>query len=127
MLVLSVASTINMVVYERTGEFGTLLALGLRRRQIFKLVLLENALLGLLGSLLGVVAGGALAGLISGIGISMPPPPGSNVGYTAVIRLVPWVLVVAALTGALAAVMAAVLPARRASRLPVVDALRHNI
>jgi len=127
MLVLSVASTINMVVYERTGEFGTLLALGLRRRQIFKLVLLENALLGLLGSLLGVVAGGALAGLISGIGISMPPPPGSNVGYTATIRLVPWVLVMAALTGALAAVMAAVLPARRASRLPVVDALRHNI
>ena len=127
MLVLSVASTINMVVYERTGEFGTLLALGLRRRQIFKLVLLENALLGLLGSLLGVVAGSALAGMISGIGISMPPPPGSNVGYTASIRLVPWVLVVATLTGALAAVMAAVLPARRASRLPVVDALRQNI
>jgi len=127
MLVLSVASTINMVVYERTGEFGTLLALGLRRRQIFKLVLLENTLLGLLGSLLGVVAGSALAGLISGIGISMPPPPGSNVGYTATIRLVPWVLVVATLTGAVAAVMAAVLPARRASRLPVVDALRHNI
>ncbi len=127
MLVLSVASTINMVIYERTGEFGTLLALGLRRRQIFKLVLLENALLGLLGSLLGVVIGVALAGIISGIGIPMPPPPGSNAGYTASILLVPWVLVVATLTGALAAVMAAVLPARRASRLPVVDALRHNI
>jgi putative ABC transport system permease protein len=127
MLVLSVASTINMVVYERTGEFGTLLALGLRRRQVFKLVLLENALLGLLGSLIGMVAGVVLAVMISGIGISMPPPPGSNAGYTASILLVPWVLVIAALTGSLAAVMAAVLPARRASRLPVVDALRHNI
>ena len=127
MLVLSVASTINMVVYERTGEFGTLLAMGLRRRQIFKLVLLENALLGLFGSLLGVGVGVALAAMISGVGIPMPPPPGSNAGYTATIRLVPWVLVAATLTGALAAVMAAVLPARRASRLPVVDALRHNI
>ncbi|CAH1084787.1 ABC transporter permease [Candidatus Nitrotoga sp. 1052] len=127
MLVLSIASTINMVVYERTGEFGTLLALGQRRRQIFKLILLENALLGLFGSLLGVVVGAALAGIISGIGISMPPPPGSNVGYTATILLVPWVLVAATLIGALAAVMAAVFPARRASRLPVVDALRHNI
>jgi putative ABC transport system permease protein len=127
MLVLSVASTINMVIYERTGEFGTLLALGQRRRQIFKLVLLENALLGLLGSLLGVVVGAALAGVISGIGISMPPPPGSNVGYTATILLVPWVLVAAALIGALAATVAAILPARRASRLSVVDALRHNI
>lgn len=127
MLVLSVASTINMVVYERTGEFGTLLALGLRQRQIFKLVLLENALLGLLGSLLGMVVGVALAVLISGIGVAMPPPPGSSIGYIATIRLVPLVLVIAALTGALAAIIAAVLPARRASRLPIVDALRHNI
>lgn len=127
MLVLSVASTINMVVYERTGEFGTLLALGLRQRQIFKLVLLENTLLGLIGSMLGVILGVALASMISDIGIAMPPPPGSNIGYTATIRLVPWVLGVAALTGALAAVVAALLPARRASRLLVVDALRHNI
>lgn len=127
MLVLSVASTINMVIYERTGEFGTLLALGLRQRQIFTLVLLENALMGFLGSLLGIIVGIALAATVSAMGIDMPPPPGSNIGYTATIRLVPWVLVIAALTGALAAVVAAVLPARRASRLPVVEALRHNI
>jgi ABC-type transport system, involved in lipoprotein release, permease component len=127
MLVLSVASTINMVIYERTGEFGTLLALGLRQRQIFKLVLLENTLMGLLGSLLGVILGIMLASAISAVGIAMPPPPGSSIGYTATIRLVPWALVAAAATGILASVMAAVLPARRASRLQVVDALRHNI
>jgi putative ABC transport system permease protein len=127
MLVLSVASTINMVIYERTGEFGTLLALGLRQRQIFKLVLLENTLMGLLGSLLGVILGIMLASAISAVGIAMPPPPGSSIGYTATIRLVPWALVAATATGILASVMAAVLPARRASRLQVVDALRHNI
>lgn len=127
MLVLSVASTINMVIYERTGEFGTLLALGLRQRQIFKLVLLENTLMGLLGSLLGVILGIMLASVISAVGIAMPPPPGSSIGYTATVRLVPWALVAAAATGILASVMAAVLPARRASRLQVVDALRHNI
>lgn len=127
MLVLSVASTINMVIYERTGEFGTLLALGLRQGQLFKLVLLENALMGLLGSLLGVIVGVMLASLISAIGIAMPPPPGSNIGYTATIRLVPWTLVIAAAIGILAAIIAAVLPARRASRLLIVDALRHNI
>jgi putative ABC transport system permease protein len=127
MLVLSVASTVNMVVYERTGEFGTLLALGLRRRQVFRLVLIENTLLGLFGSLLGVVAGYALATLISHIGLPMPPPPGSSVGYTASIRLVPWVFATAAVTGVLAASVASILPGRRAARLPVVDALRHNI
>lgn len=127
MLVLSVASTVNMVVHERTGEFGTLLALGLRRQQIFRLVLIENILLGLFGALLGVITGLALAALISHIGLPMPPPPGSNTGYTATIRLVPWVLVGAAVTGAVAASVAAVLPGRRAARLPVADALRHNI
>lgn len=127
MLVLSVASTVNMVVYERTGEFGTLLALGLRRHKIFWLVLTENTLLGLLGGLLGVIAGFALAALISHIGLPMPPPPGSNTGYTASIRMVPWVFALAAITGVLAASLAAILPGRRAARLPVVDALRHNI
>jgi putative ABC transport system permease protein len=127
MLVLSVASTVNMVVYERTGEFGTLLAFGLKRRQIFRLVLLENALLGLIGGVLGVVAGLALAAAISGIGLPMPPPPGSNAAYTASIRIVPWIFGMAALIGAAAATLAAILPGRRASRLAVVDALRHNI
>ncbi len=127
MLVLSVASTINMAVFERTGEFGTLLALGLRRPQIFALVLVENTLLGLLGGVLGVIVGLALAGLISSVGISMPPPPGSSVGYIVSIRLVPWVLVAAALIGTAATVLAALLPGRRASRIAVVEALRHNI
>lgn len=127
MLVLSVASTINMVVYERTGEFGTMLALGLRQRQIFGLIMLENLLLGLIGSLIGIIAGIAVAETISHIGLSMPPPPGSNIGYIATIRIVPSVLAIAVLTGALAAVIAAVLPACRASRLVVGDALRHNI
>jgi putative ABC transport system permease protein len=127
MLVLSVASTVNMVVYERTGEFGTLLAFGLRRRQIFRLVLLENTLLGLIGGALGVAVGLALAAAISAIGLPMPPPPGSNAAYTASIRIVPWIVGVAALTGAIAATLAAMLPGRRASRLAVVDALRHNI
>jgi putative ABC transport system permease protein len=127
MLVLSVASTVNMVVYERTGEFGTLLALGLRRRKVFRLVLIENTLLGLLGGLLGVITGFALATLISHIGLPMPPPPGSNTGYTASIRIVPWVFAAAAITGVLAASVAAILPGRRAARLPVVEALRHNI
>ena len=127
MLVLSVASTVNMVVYERTGEFGTLLALGMKRRRIFRLVLLENGLLGLLGGGLGVVAGVALAVAISAVGLPMPPPPGSNAPYTAIIRVVPWILAAASLTGAAAAALAALLPGRRAARLAVVDALRHNV
>lgn len=127
MLVLSVASTVNMVVYERTGEFGTLLALGLKRLDIMKMVLIENALLGVMGGVLGIGLGMLVALIVSAVGLPMPPPPGSNAAYTASIRIVPMLLITAALTGAAAAALAAILPGRRASRLPIVNALRHNI
>lgn len=127
MLVLSVASTVNMVVYERTGEFGTLLALGMKRRQIFRLVLLENVLLGLIGAAMGVCIGSVLAIGISAFGLPMPPPPGSSMGYTASIHIVPWLLALAGAIGVIAVSFAALLPGRRASRLTIVDALRKNI
>jgi putative ABC transport system permease protein len=127
LLVLSVASTVNMVVHERTGEFGTLLALGTRRRDVFRLVLTENAMLGVIGAVLGIALGVALSLLLSSIGMEMPPPPGSVAAYRASIRLEPAVIVVAAVAGAVAACAASLLPGRRAARLAVVDALRHNV
>ena len=127
MVVLSVANSINMAVFERRGEFGTLMALGFRRNSIQRLILLESMLLGGMGALAGVVVGTTLAGGISLVGIPMPPPPNANSGYTAFIRIVPSVVAAAALVGWLSTVLAALLPARRVSRLPVVEALRHNI
>lgn len=127
LLILSVASTVNMVVHERTGEFGTLLALGTRRRDVMKLVVIENAALGVFGGIAGIVVGVVVALLLSAIGLQMPPPPGSVGSYTATIRLVPSVIAIAGATAAAAAVLAALLPGRRASRLAVVDALRHNV
>lgn len=127
LLVMSVASTVNMVVYERTGEFGTLLALGTRRRDIFRLVVTENAMLGVIGAVAGIAVGVIVSLLLSAVGIEMPPPPGSVAAYTATIRLVPSVIAIGAAAGAVAACAAAVLPGRRASRLVVVDALRQNV
>lgn len=127
MVLLGVANSVNMSVFERIGEFGTMMALGDRSRDVFGLIMLENAVLGVVGAFAGVVLGIVLALLISAIGISMPPPPNSNTGYTAVIRLVPSVLAGAFAVGVGAAVGAAFLPARRASRNQVADALRHNI
>jgi len=126
-VLLSVANSVSMTAYERVGEFGTLKALGKRSSDIAKLIILENALLGFIGASLGVLLGIALALGISAIGIPMPPPPNSNVGYTAMIRVVPTVVVVSFLIGFVATVLSAVLAARGASRVPVVDALRQNI
>lgn len=127
MVLLSVANSVNMSLFERQGEFGTMQALGNRRQDVVRLVIMESALLGLVGATLGVIVGVLLAIVVSAIGIPMPPPPNSNVGYTALIRIVPLTVVVAFFIGFLATVMAAVLPARKISRIPIVDALRQNI
>ena len=125
-VLLSVANSVNMSVYERTGEFGTLMALGNRSAEIFRLVLTENALLGLIGGVAGVLMGIVLGWAISAIGIPMPPPPNSNAGYTAAIRITLGDLGMGLLIGLVATVLAAALPARRVARIPVVEALRQN-
>lgn len=127
MVLLSVANSVNMSVFERTGEFGTMMALGNRSSHVLQLIVTESVLLGLIGSGLGVLAGTLLAMVISAIGISMPPPPNADLPYTAQIQVVPALLAMAALTGFLATVLAAILPARYVSRKPVVEALRQNI
>jgi len=126
-VLLSVGNSVNMSLFERVGEFGTMRAVGDRGRKIFALVVTEGALLGLLGATLGVAIGVALAFGISAVGIQMPPPPNSNLGYVAEIRLVPSVVAGAFLTGFVATVLASVLPALRVSRIPVVEALRQNV
>jgi len=125
-VLLSVANSVNMSVFERTGEFGTLMALGSRSAEIFRLVLTENALLGIIGGVAGVLLGILLGWAISAIGIPMPPPPNSNVGYTATIRISPGDVGMGLLIGVVATVLAALLPARRVAHIPVVEALRQN-
>lgn len=127
MVLLSVANSVNIGALERVGEFGTMMALGNRHRDVLGLIVVESALLGLIGSLIGVLIGAALAVGISAIGIPMPPPPNSNVGYIASIRVIPSELILGFSIGLIATVAASFVPARRVLRIQLVDALRQNV
>jgi putative ABC transport system permease protein len=127
MVLLSVVNSVNMTVFERVGEFGTMMALGNRSRMVFSLIVTESAILGLAGSGLGVVLGIVLALAISAVGIPMPPPPNADLSYIAHIQVVPSVIAGAFGVGLVATVLAALLPAARVRTIPVVDALRQNI
>jgi putative ABC transport system permease protein len=126
LVLLSVANSVNMSIFERTGEFGTIMALGNRGSAVFKLIVQEIFILALIGSVVGAVLGLMLAVTISAVGIPMPPMPNTNTGYTALIRIVPWEVGKAIAVGFCGTLGAALLPARRAARLHVVDALRCN-
>lgn len=127
MVALGVVNLVNMTVLERVGEFGTMRALGNGNVDVFMLVMIENALLAAFGALLGLVAGGALAWAVSAIGIPMPPPPNSDLGYTARILLTPPVLLKGFSVGFVATVLAALPPAWRVARMPIAEQLRRAI
>lgn len=127
MVLLSVTNSVNMSVFERQGEFGTMQAMGNSRREVSRLILLECSLIGFAGAILGMMTGLLAAAAISAIGIPMPPPPNANVGYIATIRPDLWTVLVAGIVGLGSTVLAAILPALKIARIPVVDALRQNI
>ena len=123
----SVANTVNMAVSERTGEIGTLRAIGLRRREIRRMFVAEGGLLGLIGGSLGVAFALVVSSWgINRAGLSWTPP--SNTVPVPISIDVAGSLQLCLITIALMTVIACVsswLPARRAARLQIVEALRH--
>ena len=122
----TVSNATSMSVIERTGEIGTTRAMGVRRQGIRKQFLMEGSLLGAIGATVGVVLAQIVAYAVNHAGLTWTPP---NAGAPVPLRLytngayaligLTWIglLVVSA--------MASLVPANRAARLPVVDALRH--
>lgn len=125
-IVLSITNTMMMSVMERTGEIGTSMALGTRRRRVLRLFLAEGALLGAIGGITGLAIGYGAALAISAVGIPMPPPPGMARGFTGEILVTAALALDALALAVLTALAASVYPAWKASRLVIVDALRHN-
>jgi putative ABC transport system permease protein len=125
-IVLGISNTLTMNVLERTGEIGTLMTMGTPRRGILRLFVLEGLLLGMIGGVGGLAIGWVLAQALSYVGIPMPPPPGRTEAYLAQIMLTPRFAVWAFVMAVVSTTLASLYPAWKASRLPIVDALRHN-
>lgn len=125
-VVLSISNTLSMAVVERTGEIGTAMALGVRRAGILRMFLTEGALLGVIGGAVGVGLGFLLATAISAVGIPMPPPPGMETGFTGRISVPPTLAWEAFQLAFATTLLASILPAWKASRMNIVDALRHQ-
>jgi lipoprotein-releasing system permease protein len=101
-------------IIERTREIGILRAMGTRRGQLLKVFLVQGAVLGFGGSALGAMAGYGLVWVFNTFGPKLFFIPVAPV-------LVPMAMAIATLTGTLAAAV----PARRASNLDPVEAIRH--
>jgi putative ABC transport system permease protein len=122
----AVVNTMTMNVMERTNEIGTIRAMGVRRRGIRWQFILEGALIGAAGATIGAGLAVLIAAAVNGIGLDWVPPGNSNPVPLHLYVFGRPVLAVGAWLGlVLIATLAALIPANRAARLPVVDALRH--
>lgn len=125
-IILSISNTQTMSVLERTTEIGTVLALGQKRSVVMRLFILEGVMIGLLGGLIGISVGWLAAQGISAVGIPMPPAPGMAHGFTGAVLFTREIAVESVVLAVTTTLLASILPAFRASRLNIVDALRHN-
>lgn len=124
-VVMSVINTVGMAIMERTKEIGTLRALGFKRRGIVGLFAAESMLLGLFGSILGVI----LTMLTwSGIALLKPTwiPPQITRRVPLEVYLVPDYMIYSILLLVVLSLFAASLPARKAARMEIVKALGHT-
>ena len=113
---LGIVNTLTVSVLERVRELGVLRAAGMTRNQVRRTVVVEAGILGIVGSILGIITGlvaGAILVLLSGTGRIIPDLPW------------PSILVAAAL-GIGVSMAAAWYPARLASRLAIVAAVQHE-
>ena len=109
-------NTLALSVYERTRELGMVRAIGMSRRQVRTLVRYESVITALIGAVLGLVVGVlfaiAMTPTLADQGLKIAIPVGT--------------LIVLAILAAVAGVLAAIGPARRAARLDVLDALAYE-
>jgi putative ABC transport system permease protein len=115
---LGIVNTLTMNVVERVREIGVLRATGMTRSQVWRMVVIEAGVLGVIGAVLGCLAG-------LGAGAALIALTGGGIGAAGLD--VPWVTMgLAALFGIAIAMLAAYYPARLASGFSIVRAVQFD-
>ncbi len=123
-VVMSIVNTMSMVVVERTREIGTLRAIGMQKERVMALFSLEGLLISIVGCLLGLVVTTAVGTAVNIAEFTYTPPNSSSSVRLLINFEAPLIIgSLAALT--LFSVVSSMLPARRASKADITEALRH--
>jgi putative ABC transport system permease protein len=123
---IGIVNTMFTSVMERTRQIGTLKALGTTNFEIMKLFVFESAMIGFVGGLIGIFLGFIASGIISELGIRMIGAGGMGRMGTSLAVITPELVLFAIGFSVLIGMVSGLLPARRASKLEPVEALRYE-
>jgi len=124
-VLLAAANTMMMAVTERTREIGTLRAMGTRPGAIRSMFIAESLVLAVMGCMAGALLSLAVRLVLNHSGIMLPPPPGGTLGSPLHIEIHGVAYAAGAAAMMFTMVVASYFPARRASRMRIVEALAH--
>lgn len=125
-VVIGILNTLAIAIRERTREIGTLRAIGMQRRKVLWLFLVEAFLLGALGTSLGALLGTGLGALVNAARLGVPESVQMFLlQQQLTLRIEPGTVAVAVVALTVLTTLAAVFPARRAARLRPVTAMHH--
>lgn len=119
-----IANTMFTSVLERTRQIGILKAVGMTNKEVMNLFLVESALIGLVGGILGLFVGFILSGIIGQIASLFLT--GSRIGGNSIVLIKPELIVFALVFSVAIGVASGILPAQRAAKLQPVEALRYE-
>jgi putative ABC transport system permease protein len=114
-------NTLSITVAQRTREFATLRTLGASRKQVMRSVVAEGIVIGVVASAIGLIAGIALAkgmvALFGALGVELPD---------AATIVAPRTIILSLVVGTVTTLVASILPAKRATRVPPIAAVREG-
>lgn len=122
---LGVANSMFTSVLEKTKEIGILKALGSTNNEILLLFVMESGLFGLVGGIIGVVVGALASTVLSGAEIISIPGAGRGFGGTGTL-VSPALIIIAIALSTIIGILAGIIPARNASKLKPIEALRYE-
>jgi putative ABC transport system permease protein len=119
---IGIANTMFMSVMERTRLIGILKSLGSKNSEIMKLFLTESGIIGFMGGLMGIFLGLIFVGIISGAGLNLMGT--RTAASTSVAVVTPELIIFALVFSTVIGIVSGLIPARKAARLQVVEAMR---
>ncbi len=119
----SVLEVLTISFLERTREIGTLRAVGITRSHVFRGFLIEGAVLGSIGGLLGILIGTVGILVFNAVGITWTPP-GAAIPQAIRLALAPKAILIPFAVAVAATLVSAIYPSWKNARLRIVDALR---